>query len=411
MERFAFLQKVLKEIKPTKDEEARVEDTTNKVLERINVPNAQAFLGGSGAKGTWLKGTHDIDIYVKFDYALYKDKSDRLSNILGPILKKTFKNVDELHGSRNYFQIKGNSYVFEIIPILDIKVASEAKNITDVSLLHVQFVKNKIYQNKILGDEIRIAKAFAKANSCYGAESYIHGLSGYMVELLVIYYSSFLNLVKATTHWGPRTTVGDPIAIQKLNKSKIAPLIFIDPVQSDRNAAAALSKEKYDLLISSCKNFLKKPSIRFFEKQELDVKDLKKRFKRSKLIILEIKPKKGKDDVVGAKTLKAFEFIKGRIITGGFKLIESGWDFNKQKTIFFFVVDKKPLSKTVKHYGPPLHLKRGVEAFKKKYKITSEERGRVYTVIRRQFTEIKPFMKAIIKEKYVLERVSSARLV
>ena len=122
---------ILKEIKPTKDEEARVEEATNKVLERINVPNAQAVLGGSGAKGTWLKGTHDIDIYVKFDYALYKDKSDRLSNILGPILKKTFKNVDELHGSRDYFQIKENSYVFEIIPILDIKVASEAKNISD----------------------------------------------------------------------------------------------------------------------------------------------------------------------------------------------------------------------------------------------------------------------------------------
>ncbi len=44
----------------------------------------------------------------------------------------------------------------------------------------------------------------------------------------------------------------------ELNKSKIqSPLIVIDPVQAGRNAAAALSFEKYDLLRKKAKEFLK----------------------------------------------------------------------------------------------------------------------------------------------------------
>jgi len=407
--KFEFLKKVLSEIKPIEKEESMVEDTTNRVLERINVPSAVAVLGGSGAKGTWLKGTHDIDVYVKFDYGLYRDKTTELSDVLEPILKKIFRKVERLHGSRDYFQIRENSYIFEIIPILDIKTASEAKNITDVSLLHVQFVKNAIDKNKKLGDEIRLAKAFTKANNCYGAESYIMGFSGYMMELLIIHYGSFLKLIKEAGRWKAREAIGDHSAIKGLNAAKRqSQLIFIDPVQPGRNTAAALSKEKYNLFIKICKEFLKKPSHKFFETKKLSIEELKRKYKNYEIISLTVKSKTGKDDVVGAKIRKTFEFIKEQLINEGFKLIDSAWEFKPAN--FFFVVDKKSLEKQIKYYGPPLHLKKHVDAFKKKYKKTFEEKGRICALIQRSFTRVKPFLINLIKNRYVKERVADIKL-
>ena len=46
----------------------------------------------------------------------------------------------------------------------------------------------------------------------------------------------------------------------ELNKSKQqGPLIVIDPVQKDRNAAAALNHEKFEIIKKTAKQFLKKP--------------------------------------------------------------------------------------------------------------------------------------------------------
>jgi tRNA nucleotidyltransferase (CCA-adding enzyme) len=72
----------------------------------------------------------------------------------------------------------------------------EAENITDLSYSHVNYIKKRIKNKKIL-DEIRIAKAFCYATNTYGAESYIGGFSGYAIELLVYHYGSFLKFIKA----------------------------------------------------------------------------------------------------------------------------------------------------------------------------------------------------------------------
>ena len=57
---------VLNEIKPSSAEEKGVLAIASAVMQKIRIPNATPVLGGSFAKGTWLKGNHDVDIYVKF---------------------------------------------------------------------------------------------------------------------------------------------------------------------------------------------------------------------------------------------------------------------------------------------------------------------------------------------------------
>lgn len=109
-----LIDEVAKEIKPSEEEEKQVLDRINSVLIIINkgLKNAKAILGGSGAKGTWLKGLHDIDIFVRFDYKHYKDKNGQLSDILLMTIKKTIQEYKEAAWLKGLFSAQGRKFYF-----------------------------------------------------------------------------------------------------------------------------------------------------------------------------------------------------------------------------------------------------------------------------------------------------------
>ena len=268
-------KEVLARISPSLEEKKKLNDIAEAMLSKIKIKNALPTLGGSVAKNTWLKGNHDIDIYVKFDPKYYEGKD------ISKILKQSLKNIkkkDKVHGSRDYFQIMQETYTIELVPILDIKKVSQAINITDVSPFHVKWVK----KHKSLCDEMRLTKAFCKANKIYGAESYIKGFSGYVLEILTVYYESFNKLIKAVSKWDSNLIIDiekhykEKNIIKELNQSKTkSPLILIDPVQKERNASAGLSKEKFKLFKELAKAYLKNPSPIFFIKKEITINNIK----------------------------------------------------------------------------------------------------------------------------------------
>jgi len=396
-------KQIIEKYKPTKADEKAVKSLMKQVVSKIKLKDTKVIVGGSGGKNTWLKGTHDIDIYVKFNYAKYKEKSDKLADLLQKALQKQLK-VTRLHGSRDYFQIRKSNFTFEIVPILDIKNYKQARNTTDLSQLHVNYVKK--YPK--LTDEIRLAKIFAKANKVYGAESYIRGFSGYCLEVLVIHYKSFKRLMTAAAKWKAFQVIGSKKLATQLNAAKkVSPLILIDPVQPIRNVAAALSKEKYNAFIKAAKAFVKNPSLKAFTEKKLDLKQLAK---KGKLLFIEIIPLKGKKDIVGAKVLKAFAFIKKQIQNQGFKLHTAGWHFDETTSYAYFVVDPKPLSKDVKHYGPPRTAPKALKIFKKKYKTIAFEGEKSYTKKPRPFTTIEPFLEQLLQQENVKKRVHASKL-
>src|SRR3989344_7128685 len=176
-------QEVLSLIKPSPEEQKQVEKRIAVFIDKLrSVVPVKVILGGSGAKGTWLKGQHDADIFILFP-ATYE--SDKLSDITEQWLKKIGK-FERFHGSRDYFRFYQDRFVFEVVPIRAIKNAEDAANITDVSPLHAAWVKKKSTEK--ICDDIRLAKAFCKAQRMYGAESYISGFSGYVLEILIIHY-------------------------------------------------------------------------------------------------------------------------------------------------------------------------------------------------------------------------------
>ena len=329
-------------------------------------------------------------------------------------MKKHLK-VTRLHGSRDYFQIKQQKFTFEIVPILDIKKAEQAKNITDVSPLHSNFV----LKHKKLIDEIRLTKQFFKAAKVYGAESYILGFSGYVCEILTINYGSFLKLMKSITKWKEKAVIDikgyykNKNVFMELNKSKLtSPLIVIDPVQKDRNAAAALDHEKFDIIRHRAMSFIKNPSKEFFEVKVLTEQYIRNKFRRNKLIILKAKPLNKKEDIAGAKMLKAFHFIEQRLISYNFKIIESDmlWH-SKNSSLIYYALENDRLSKTMEVSGPPLKIKRHAEIFKKKHEKTFIRNNRIFAVEKRTFADARDLIKNTIKISNVKNNVKNIELI
>ena len=335
---------ILSKIKPSQKEEDELKSLVKDFIQKIKIKDAKAVFGGSGAKGTWLRDQGDADIFVKFNLKKYKNKD--ISKIIEKELMKKFKKAELIHGSRNYFNVNYKGFVFEVIPILDIKKASEALNITDISPLHASWVIKK--SNERIRDEIRKFKYFLKINGLYGAESYVKGFSGYAAEILIIYYKSFDNLIKNARKWkeGKIIDVEHHDSASSLNESKISPLIIIDPVQEDRNAAAALSREKFLKLIELSR---KKIS---FEEKKINLEDYD--------LVLEIIPKKNKKDVMGAKSLKVFEYLKKNL--NKFDVKDSYFKFDS-RALLCFKLGKKELERYREHQGPPVKLEENVKAF------------------------------------------------
>ena len=325
---------------------------------------ADVFIGGSLAKKTLVKKkVQDVDIFIRF---LNKYDSNKISGLLGKVIGKVGERV---HGSRDYFQIVKQGIILELIPVMKIKTAFEAGNITDLSYFHVNYILKKLKIDSKLGDEIVLAKTFVHACDCYGAESYINGFSGYALELLICHYGSFLKFVKAVV----KSKTSEKIVIDdagfyknkkevliSLNESKLkSPIILIDPTFKDRNALAGLSEETFLKFRKYCFNFLKNPSHEFFKKHEIS----EEFEKYNSVKIVQVKTNKQAGDIAGTKLKKFFRFFCYRL-EKDFEIRKKGFDYDEEKNLanFYFVVNKK---KDEDIRGPPITALENLKNFKK----------------------------------------------
>ena len=395
--------------KPILEEVGRTLKMLNAELKKRRI-RATAVAAGSVAKGTFLHNDYDCDIFVKFRKKEYAGKD--ISTILAAPVKRVFPKAQRVHGSRDYFIAKGGIN-YEIVPVIDISKPEQALNITDCSPLHAKWV-NSFPQIK---KEIMLTKAFAKSAGAYGAESYKKGFSGHTIDILTIHYGGFLNLLRAAVKWKPKQVI-DHYKVHKgkalfnLNRSKTqSALVVIDPIEPGRNTAAALGEEKMHLFMDAAGKFLRKPSLKFFIRKDVTEADLKKRAGRNRLFLLDVAAHAGKDDVVGAKLLKACDYIARLFAEKEFRVLGYGWEWaGKEKAMFWLIVGSKPLSKTIVIPGPPEGMKEHAQNFRKKYAKTAVIRGRLTAVVQRKYTLPDRFMEDCLKDPYVKDKVKSIQL-
>ncbi len=397
-------------VTPTKDEQKLVEESLKAINWKVSTEaeklklDVLLFEGGSIAKGTWLPGISDMDFFLRFDYAKYKNKD--ISKLAEKLLKRCF-DIDKLHGSRDYFKTNHFGFDIEFVPVLRISKHTQALNITDVSPLHVKWLRKRERTNRKLSKEIRLAKQFFKAAGVYGAESYIRGFSGHVIEILTAHYGSFEKLIKTIAKWGSEQIIDT----EKYYKSKkqilaginpdkrVGPLVVVDPVQPERNAAAVVSLDNFEKIKKYCTKFLRSPSIDKFARKWRTVEELLARVKNRKLILMRAKPIEDKIDIAGAKILKKFEQVKELLSEADFNILKADWQWDKRKDALLWIyLDSKRLSQVKRHWGPPVEMESHCVAFKKEWKGVKVSSGKLYVDLERKWRSVEEIVSYLKKD-------------
>ena len=388
------LDKQISLIKLSKDEEGQIKKEAEKFVQFLKKSlkgfRVDIFIGGSLAKNTLIrKKVQDIDIFLRFNKNYDEEKINKIMNNL----KLNYGERIRVHGSRDYLRFKKQDIVFEVVPVLKINNPREARNITDLSYFHVNYILKQIKKNKKLGDEIKLAKNFCFVQNCYGAESFIRGFSGYGLELLIAYYGSFVNFLKQIIKSKDKIII-DPSKFYKnkkdvlfeLNEAKLqSPIIFVDPTFKQRNALAALSQETFSKLKNTAGKFIKNPSVDFFKAKEIN--------RREYNLILKAKTENQEGDIAGTKLLKFFDFFT-RELERHFSISKKDFKYNdKKKAEYYFKIKPKNLI----FNGPPVKMKIAVAEFKKAHKKTYIKAGKIYA--KEKIVSSKQFLSNF-KKKY-----------
>ena len=396
---------VLKEVKPTASEAGKEKAFINRIvgkLDKITPKDVKIELAGSTAKGTNLKGDRDFDIFMLFP----KDYPVKELMALGVKYGKEFARghrYEIAYAEHPYVRTWVEGSEIDIVPSYRIEDISERMTSVDRSPLHTKYVNSRMtYAQR---DDVRLLKRFLKAIGVYGAEGKIRGFSGYMCELLILRHGSFTELLDGSTKWHgvPVFSLTGPEGEETKKKFKDAAMVFIDPVDPDRNVAAAVSKTSLSMLIHSARMFLRKPGIKAFfpAPAKVDAKWMAKQLNLRDSMIFAVefsRPKGLVEDILWPQLYKLAAKTTERLHDHGFEVFDNDICANG-KCMVMFELSTHHLPEMRKVMGPPLWRDEDVESFIREHNVTEPiwfEHDRILAVGKRKFTQADKVVKDIL---------------
>jgi tRNA nucleotidyltransferase (CCA-adding enzyme) len=365
-----LLTEVLARIKPSIEEERQMKSVAREVIDKIDAAACSAGLDvyaahvGSTARDTWLKGKKDIDIFLMFPPETTREKLEedglRLARAISP-------RFEERYAEHPYITALYKGLDVDLVPCYHVEDAAHIQSAVDRSPFHNQYVLKRIDG---LCDEVRLFKQFTRGAGVYGSELRTQGFSGYLCELLVLKYGSFMGVVEH----GAGFRHGKVIDIEGHMDPSIEhpdPLIVIDPVDPKRNVAAALSGQKFCEFVDACRRFLKAPSIdSFFPPPAQPMKrgalEGLLASRGTKLIAITFKTPEIVEDTLYPQLRKAEDSVVKMLERHEFKAYRSdAWSNGSSAIVLEMLVWELPAIE--RHLGPPLDEREHCEKFMEKY--------------------------------------------
>ncbi|MFH1285981.1 MAG: CCA tRNA nucleotidyltransferase [Candidatus Micrarchaeota archaeon] len=411
------LKNVLARVKPTSEVRAKHEALVKRVLSKMRActpKNVEVVLAGSMAKGTNLREV-DLDVFLLFP----KTCSNKDLEVLGLkyAKKAVAPNKYEIgYAEHPYLRAKIEGVRVDVVPSFKIENISEMGSSVDRSQLHTKYVLKKLREEQ--KDEVRLLKQFLKGQGVYGAEAKTEGFSGYLCELLIIHYSSFTKLLEEARSWHKRTIdIENQWEKDEPRKRFDTPLVVIDPVDRNRNVAAAVSATSLTKFIYAARAFIKKPSINFFFEEELKVKKsiVTKQLKArgTDLLLLTFKAPDVVPDILWPQLRKATQSIVRHLELADF--IVFGYDYwseekeSKEKNCAILIELENAKLPNVKFIqGPGIRHEQAVDNFIAAHRNAVDgpwfEHNNVVVIERRKSTDANTLLKEIGRQpdKYAI---------
>ncbi len=375
-----IFSRVLKRVKPAKPEVAEERAFARKIIKRLHeaIPHDIGVeLVGSIAKDTHLKGDRDVDIFLLFPKGTSRE--DLVKKGLD-YAKKALKPGEKWqvgYAEHPYLKAEIEGYEVELVPCYKIREIMDKASSADRSPLHCRYVLEFLTEAEC--DEVRLLKAFLKRHGVYGAEVRTEGFSGYLCELLIIEFRKFETLLREAAAWGgvpvldPENHHADKEALRA--KFPLASMIAIDPVDPDRNVAAAVSADSLARFMLAARAFIKNPSEEHFimKKEEVGaagLERLRKKFEArgTRLIALEFKAPEVIEDVLWPQLRKAANNFATRLEEKGFRLFDSGYWSDEKICLMLFEFEVAELPAIQKVLGPDVKHAKACEDFANAHK-------------------------------------------
>lgn len=397
------IEKALELVTPSEDEEKRAKEAeielTNKLKKVLkDYPELNFRFLGSYPRNTWLRGNLELDVFILFPESFPMEKMEKEGLEIG---KKVVDEYELRYAAHPYVHGKVKGVDVDIVPCYAVREADKIKSAVDRTPFHHDWLKSRIKGKE---SEVRLLKKFLKASNLYGAEYSVRGFSGYLCELLIIFFGSFKTTVEECRKL-TRDTVIDVRKAEMRKDKSIKGLFVVDPVDEKRNVAANLSLDKLAKFVEKCHSFVENPTISFFEEkreEKVDYEVLKEEIKRRGTGIYLIKIEKPEivEDNLYPQLERACRKIHEHLARFNFMPLRSSY-FVDDACYLIFETEVRELPKIMKRMGPPFEKRKDVERFVKKRRryVPFIEEGRYFVYDERKHSSAVDSLRDFIKRE------------
>lgn len=397
-----MIDKVAKLVTPTPVDQNKLDKIASNVASRLErvylgaIPLPEIKLGGSYARGTWLKGSFDIDFFIMYpyDYAREKLETESIQYL-----------ENALRGYKTTLRFAEHPYVegfvdgvrVNLVPCYRVALG-EWKSAADRSPYHTDYVISKMDERLKL--EARLFKRFVKAAKVYGAEVRVQGFSGYVCEVLVMKYGSFKDVVSAIAKLGTSEIISIEPYDEDLATSFKSSVVILDPVDTTRNLGAAISARNVAKLVLQCRRFLKKPSVSFFyEKRAMKRPEMEL---LCRTLVVTFRTNWRSPDILWGQLRKSAAGISNKLEMSGFKVLRFSVASDEISTsALLFLVHETVIGSIQVRKGPEYFRGDDVNSYfaknKRKALLTwIGEEGRMESVFYRKMGEVSDVLRNIL---------------
>ncbi|RLI80554.1 CCA tRNA nucleotidyltransferase [Archaeoglobales archaeon] len=378
-----ILKKVLQDIVPDEKELDRAKKAEVELKKRLESLEVEYIFVGSYPRNTWIKGNLEIDVFIMFPPHLDKGEMEARGLEIG---KMVLDSYEIRYAEHPYVHGKIFGVEVDVVPCYKISDPRKIKSAVDRTPFHHSWLKDKIKGKE---NEVRLLKKFLKSNGIYGAEYKVRGFSGYLCELLIVFFGSFLDVIRSATKWTRRTVID--VAKGEIRRGKC--FFVVDPVDEKRNVAANLSIDNLARFVQLCRDFMTSPSLEYFYEKRIKVSSSKLKSiieKRNSVIFL---VKFRKPDIVEDNLYPQLEKASRKVFSflerERFMPLRSSYVVGGEYCYLLFECQVVELSRIFKKMGPPFEEEDHVRRFlsKKRDFRPFLENGRWWVYDYREFSK------------------------
>ncbi|MCX6684646.1 MAG: CCA tRNA nucleotidyltransferase [Methanoregula sp.] len=366
--RLPLEDEVLERLRPTEEDRSHICGLAKRLLAAIaKSGKAEGMVVGSVARNTWVRGDRDLDIFMLFDPALSREALETEGLTLARSIAESFTyRFHEKYAEHPYIHASIDNVDVDIVPCYNVDSAERIQSAVDRTPFHTRYISGRISG---LIDDVLLLKQFAKAGGIYGSDQMTEGFSGYLCELLILYYGGFSPLIQAAASWRP----GFVIDIEKHAAKKFdEPMVVIDPVDPKRNVAAAVSLNRMAGFVELARGYSEMPaSVFFLHPMERCIlkKELEETIARRRTFVFGITFATPPyiPEVVVPQLKRSVTAISELLERNGFVVHHASYDMQTEKCMILLelLVGDLPLIRL--HLGPPLWNPLNADKFRKKH--------------------------------------------